>query len=107
VSRFDQVSGHVFRREGARGPVWYAKYRLAGGRQVQQRIGPAWTQRGRPAAGYVTKRTAEAWLHELLERARAGLVVRTDVLFREAAAGWLRYCVEDRACKPSIGIATL
>ena len=34
-----------------RGPVWYAKYRLPDGRQVQKRIGPAWTQRGRPADG--------------------------------------------------------
>ena len=35
------VSGHVFRREGVRGPVWYAKYRLPDGRQRQRRIGPA------------------------------------------------------------------
>ena len=47
MSQSEQVSGHVFRREGARGPVWYAKYRLADGRQIQKRIGPAWTQRGR------------------------------------------------------------
>jgi hypothetical protein len=37
------ASGQVFRREGARGPVWYAKYRLPDGRQVQRRIGPAYT----------------------------------------------------------------
>ena len=45
------VSGHVFRVERKRGPVWYAKYRLPDGRQVQKRIGPAWTERGRPVAG--------------------------------------------------------
>jgi hypothetical protein len=28
-------SGHVFRVDRRRGPVWYAKYRPAGGRQVQ------------------------------------------------------------------------
>ena len=39
------ISGHVLRREGARGPVWYAKYRLPDGRQVKRRIGPAWTTR--------------------------------------------------------------
>ena len=52
-------SGHVFRVDRARGPVWYAKYRLPDGRQMQRKIGPAWTERGRPAAGYFTKRTAE------------------------------------------------
>ena len=36
-----------------------------------------------------------------LDRARAGLIVRTGVLFEEAAEEWLRYAVEDRACKPS------
>ena len=36
--------------------VWYAKYRLPDGSQVQRKVGPAWTERGRPPAGYVTKR---------------------------------------------------
>lgn len=99
--QFEQVSGHVDRRDGKRGPVWYAKYRLADGVQVQKRIGPAWTQRGRPADGYFTKRSAEALLHALLVKARAGLVVRTGVLFEEAAAEWLRYVEEDRSIKPT------
>jgi hypothetical protein len=43
------VSGHVFRVERQRGPVWYAKYRLPDGRQVQRKLGPAWTRQGRPA----------------------------------------------------------
>jgi hypothetical protein len=40
------VSGHVFRVERARGPVWYAKYRLPDGRQVQKCTSPSpyWTQ---------------------------------------------------------------
>jgi integrase len=46
------ISGHVFKAERQRGPVWYAKYRLPDGRQVQKRLGPAWTKRGRPEAGY-------------------------------------------------------
>src|SRR3954466_7270760 len=41
-------TGHVFRRDGARRSTWYAKYRLPNGRQVQKRIGPASTERGRP-----------------------------------------------------------
>jgi hypothetical protein len=65
-------SGHVFRVERARGPVCYAKYRLPDGRQVQKKLGPAWTGRGRPAAGYFTKPLAEDWLRSTLEQARRG-----------------------------------
>jgi len=39
-------TGHVFRVERARGPAWYMKYRLPDGRQVQKKLGPAWTERG-------------------------------------------------------------
>jgi hypothetical protein len=34
-------TGHMFRRQGARGDVWYATYRLPDGRQMQRRIGSA------------------------------------------------------------------
>ena len=63
-------TGHVYRVGRVRGPVWYAKYRLPDGRQVQKKLGPAWTERGRPPVGYYTKRTAEAWLREVLDEAR-------------------------------------
>jgi hypothetical protein len=36
------------------------------------KVGPAWTERGRPPAGFFTKRTAEAWLRDVLDRARRG-----------------------------------
>ena len=97
-------SGHVFRRDGANGPVWYAKYRMPTGRQVKRRIGPAWTGRGRPAAGYVTKRLAETWLRDVLDEARRGTLpgsVKTGATFADAAAEFLRYVEQDRACKPS------
>ena len=44
------------------------KYRLPDGRQVQRKVGPAWTGRGRPPAGYFTKRSAETWLREVLDQ---------------------------------------
>jgi integrase len=97
-------TGHVFRVERARGPVWYAKYRLPDGRQIQKKIGPAWTGRGRPAAGYVTKRLAEDWLRNVLDEARRGTLpglVKTGATFADAAAEWLRYLEEDRMRKPS------
>jgi len=98
------LSGHVFRREGRRGGVWYAKYRLPDGRQVQRRIGPAWSQRGRPAAGYYTKHTAERWLAELMQQARRGELpgmVQTGATFADAAAEYLRWIEHDRQRKPS------
>lgn len=97
-------SGHVFRVERKRGPVWYAKYRLADGRQVQKRLGPAWTGRGRPPAGHFTKRLAEDWLRDTLDAARRGTLpgaVRTGATFVDGAAEWLRYVEHDRAVKPS------
>ena len=64
--------------------MWRAKYRLPDGRQVKKTIGPAWTARGRPAAGYFTRRTAQAWLDNVLAQARAGTLpgkVRSGVTF--------------------------
>src|SRR5262249_29158885 len=97
-------TGHVFRVERARAPVWYMKYRLPDGRQVQKKLGPAWTGRGRPSAGYFTKRLAEDRLRETLDEARRGTlpgVVRTGVTFADATAEWLRYVEHDRQRKPS------
>jgi integrase len=97
-------TGHVFRVERKRGAAWYAKYRLPDGRQVQKKIGPAWTERGRPPGGYFTKRTAEAWLRDLLDEVRRGTLpgmVRTGVTFADAAAEYLRYIEHDRGRKPS------
>jgi Phage integrase, N-terminal SAM-like domain len=37
---------------------------------LQKQIGPAWTERGRPAAGYFTKRLGEDWLRSVLDRGR-------------------------------------
>jgi integrase len=68
------MSGHVFVVDRQRGPQWYVKYRLPDGRQVQKRLGPAWTGRGRPRAGYLTRRATINQmliaLHGIFERAR-------------------------------------
>jgi hypothetical protein len=93
------VSGHVFLYEGKRRPTWRAKYRLPDGRQVQKTLGPAWTARGRPPAGYFTKRTAEAWLRQTLAEAAAGTlvgIVRTGATVADACAEYLRYIEQDR-----------
>jgi integrase len=94
----------VYRRDGARGSVWYAKYRLPSGRQVHTRVGPAWRERGKPPAGYYTKRLAEDWLRDTLDEARRGTLpglVRTGATVADAAAEFLRYIEHDRQRKPS------
>jgi hypothetical protein len=58
-------SGHVFRVERKRGPVWYAKYQLPDGRQVQKKLGPAWTSRGRPTADYFRPAILDGVISEL------------------------------------------
>src|SRR3954451_20264408 len=98
------ISGHVFRFEGKRRPMWRAKYRLPDGRQVKKTIGPAWTERGRPAVGYFTRRTAQAWLDNVLAQARAGTLrgmVRTGVTFGDACDEYLRYVEVELDRKPS------
>src|SRR5438094_7008045 len=93
TSSFRPPSVHVFRVDRQRGPVWYAKFRLPDGRHAQKRLGPAWTERGRPPAGYLTKRLAEDWLRDTLDQVRRGTLpgmVRTGATFADAAAEWLR-----------------
>ena len=70
------VSGHVFRFEGKRRPVWRAKYRLPDGRQVQKTIGPG-LDGARPPAGRL--------LHEAHRRGVAARRARPGA--RRDAAG--------------------
>ena len=96
------ISGHVFKREGARGDVWYAKYRLPDGRQQKKRLGPHWTRKTAPPEGCFTKAGAEAHLDGLLAQARIGSLpgmTRTGKSFREGAEEWLSYCENIRDCK--------
>ena len=80
--------------------MFYLKYRLADGRQVQQLLGPKWMQRGRPPAGYFTERTADEALQELLADARRGTLAgaepRAGKTFADACAEHERYCRDDK-----------
>jgi integrase len=72
--------------------------------RFRKKLGPAWTERGRPPAGYFTKRLAEDWLRATLDEARRGTLpgmVRTGAVFADAAAEFLRCSEVDRGCKPS------
>lgn len=100
-----RVTGHVLLIERKRGSLYYVKYRLGDGRQVMKLLGPAWTERSRPAAGYYTKRTAEEELNALLADARRGTLpdslARSGRTFGDAVAEWLRYVEHDRQRAPS------
>jgi integrase len=99
------VSGHVYRKKRKSGDRWMAKWRDAEG-QHQVVLGRAWTKRGRPAPGYLTKTGAQRELDEILADARRNQLVgpprRTStVTFAEAAYEWLRYVEFDRKRRPS------
>ena len=86
-------------RASALGKPW-----LPDGRQVQKKLGSAWTKRGRPADGYFTKQTAQTQLDQILDEIRRGQhagMVRTGATFQQAADEYLRYIEQDRARKPS------
>ncbi len=76
------------------------------GRPAPARAGKVWTGRGKPAAGYLTKRTAQQALDEILADARRGQLLPPlrpsgGVSFADAAAEWLRYVEHDRRRRPS------
>jgi len=99
------VSGHVFRMKRKSGDRWVAKWRDGAG-QHQRVLGKAWTQRGRPREGYLTKQAAQRELDAILADARRGQLLAparpaSGVTFAEAAAEWLRYVEHDRQRRPS------
>jgi integrase len=60
--------------------------------------------RGRPAEGSYTRRTAQAWLDQVLAEARRGELpgmVRTGATFADAVAECMRWLEQDRARKPT------
>jgi integrase len=101
-----KVSGNVRLVKRSRtADAWYLKYRLPSGRQVQKKLGPAWTERGNPRAGYYTRRMAQAELDAILTDARRGEIPepenRAGKTFGDAVAEWLRYCQNDKARRAS------
>ena len=97
--RMNVPTGHVYLRTRSRGPVWYAKFRLPDGRQVNKKLGLPWTEKGRPPEGYLTKRLAEARLRELLTDAQRGTLLVQNLsgaTFGDACQEWLRYVEFDR-----------
>lgn len=99
------VSGHVKLAKRKRGDIFYLKYRMPSGKQIERRLGPAWTKRSRPPAGYFTRRMAEDALAELLTDVRRGEIPdpgdRSGKTFADAVAEWLRYVEHEKDRRPS------
>lgn len=99
-----RVTGHVRLVERKRGKVWYVKYRLPSGKQIQRALGPAWTERSRPPTGHYTRKMAEDALGTLLAKAREGSLPESNhssATFGEACAEYERYVEVEKGRKPS------
>jgi integrase len=83
------ISGHIHRRVGKRGGVWYAKWRDATG-QHEKRLGKDWSASGQPAPGFLREKDAQAALDAILVDARRGAAAqgRTGVTFEDLAEEW-------------------
>jgi integrase len=100
-----RATGHVKLVERKRGDQFYVKYRCPDGRQIERKLGPAWTGNGRPPAGYYTRRTAEEALQAILTDLRRGVGPKdaTGATLADAASEYLRYVEHVR----KIDIATV
>jgi integrase len=92
-----RVTGHVFLKERKRGNVWYAKWRDATGRQHQRRLGDAWTGKGRPLSGHLTRKMADDVLREILvDAGKIEIAARGPVVtLRVACDAWIRSLEHD------------
>ena len=105
MSRPAGPTGFVRLVELAGGPAFYAQIRTADGQRLQRRLGPAWTKRSRPPAGYLTRSQAEIELEEILSGRNDDVKVEPrpgdDVTFRQACDEWMVYVEFDRKRRPS------
>ncbi len=93
-----EATGHL--RVIARGdkPSYYAQIRTVDGRRLTRKLGPVWSKRSRPPAGYLTHAEAERRLAAILagEDADVQVVVPEGATFAQAAEEWLRWVEFDR-----------
>ncbi len=103
-----RISGHVAKVKRKRGDMWYMKLRLPDpqwpGRTMSTRrlLGPAWTERSKPPAGYYTEKMAKYELQAVLADARRGTLPKgvgaapsAAPTFAQAVAEWIRHLERD------------
>ena len=71
-------SGRVFRVDRKRGPAWYAKYRLPDGRQVQRKVGPAWSETIEETHNSTLKFQGTTLKAQVSSNQPSGLRIRSD-----------------------------
>ncbi len=95
-----RASGRVYIRKRKRGDQWYMQYRVEG-RRFNRLIGPAWKGKGRPPAGYFTKRMANEVLEATLTDARRGELTLPEPqgtvhTYGDACDEFVRYVEQDK-----------
>jgi integrase len=109
-TRQRRITGSVFTIKRRRGDQWYVKLRAPDparpGRvkQTKRLLGPAWKDRGRPPAGYYTRKLAEQELQAMLTDARRGtlaIVTGTGRTLRDACNEWFAYLETERGRHPA------
>jgi integrase len=99
------VTGHLVRYEGKRGSSWYARLQLPDGRRKNVVIGRVWRGKGRPPAGHLTRRQADAALRALIVDAGRGdlpgLGPSINVTFRDVAEQWYENGLATRGWRPA------
>lgn len=108
AKRETRVSGHHEIRKMKRdGDVWYAKLRLADGKQTSRRLGPAFvkpTPRAKVPDGHLTESMAEARVKAILAGDDALVNVNltpTHVMFEQACTEHIRWLRDEKQRKPS------
>ena len=99
------ASGHVQLVDRKRGAQWYVKYRPPGGKQVRKRLGPAWTESGRPAVRVLhpqdVRGRAASDPHGRGSRHSGHSAAPGGKTFDDACSEWLRYVEHDKQRAPS------
>jgi integrase len=94
-----RATGNVVTYEGARSVTLSAKLRLPDGTQKKIKLGTLWTGKGRPPAGFVTRKMADTMCRDLVVDAGRGLLTvehKSGVLFEQAAKEYLLWVEHDR-----------
>jgi integrase len=105
--RVRPATGFIYLRspkDPKRPGVWHCKFRTPDGTQVKRRLGTAWTGKGRPPSGYLTRKGAEDALAVLKKEADDGtlaVAVKTGLTFTACAHEFLRYVEVDRERDPA------
>lgn len=77
-------------------PVWELRYRLPNGKQSDKILGKAWTKQSRPAAGFLTRREAEALAQTFLANNTNASTTDTRQSFGRALERFYTYCAQEK-----------